>query len=82
MYCMRTTCGQVWCNWTQPKKHIEVKKEHLKTIKPTLYFCCEKSTWNYEEKTKISSTLVQVTVIFLINQNEPQWNLKDLEKRE
>jgi len=33
-------------------------------------------------KNKIRSTLVQLTVIFLIQQNEQQRNLKDSKKRE
>jgi len=36
----------------------------------------------YEVKRKISSTLVQLTVIFLMKQNEQQRNLKNLVKRE
>jgi len=35
----------------------------------------------YEVKSKISSTLVQLSVIFLIKQNEQQRNLEDLKKR-
>jgi len=36
----------------------------------------------YDVKSKISSTLVQLTVNFLMKQNEQQRNLKDLKKRE
>jgi len=36
----------------------------------------------HEVKSKISSTLVQVTANFLMKQNEQQRNLKDLQKRE
>jgi len=36
----------------------------------------------YEVKSKISSTLVQLTVHFFMKQNEQQRNLKDLTKRE
>jgi len=37
---------------------------------------------HYEVKSKISSTLVQLAVHFLMKQNEQQRNLKDLKKRE
>jgi len=36
----------------------------------------------YEVKRKISSTLVQLPVIFFMRQNEQQRNLKDLKIRE
>jgi len=35
----------------------------------------------HEAKSKISSTLVQLAVHFLMKQNEQQRNLKDLKKR-
>jgi len=36
----------------------------------------------FEIKSKISSTLVQLTANFLMKQNEQQRNVKDLKKRE
>ena len=36
----------------------------------------------YEVKSKISNTLVQLIVHFLMKQNEQQRNFKDLERRE
>jgi len=36
----------------------------------------------YEVKSKISSTLVQLSVHFSMKKNEQQRNLKDLKKRE
>jgi len=35
----------------------------------------------YEVKSKISSTLIQLTVHFLMKQNEQRRNLKDLKKK-
>jgi len=36
----------------------------------------------YEVKGKISSTLVQLTINFVMKRNEQQLNLKDMKKRE
>jgi len=41
-----------------------------------------KNVQYYEIKSKISSTLVQLSVHFLLKQNEQQRNLKDLKERE
>jgi len=55
---------QRWCNWTQPKKS-PVLDGPLKTIKPTkIPLLTFPLKMYYEGKSKISSTLVQLTANF------------------
>ena len=67
--------SQGWCNWTQPKKTARFRnKITSKTTKPTLYFCFQESTMNYEVRSKISSTIVQVTENFSFWSNKMNSN--------
>jgi len=62
---------QRWCNWTQTKKS-PVLKGPLKTVKPTnIPLITFPLKVYYEVKSKISSTLVQLTANFF------EWNKTD-----
>jgi len=75
---------QCWCNWTKPQKTPVFAQTHLKNNKVhqkshALLFIWKKY---YEVLSKISSTIVQLGVHFLMKQNEQQRNLKDLKSEE
>jgi len=67
---------------TKKTTQVFLKKPTQNLPKFPLFSFPLKNVQYYEAKSKISSTLVQLSAHFLMKQNEQERNLKDLKERE